>query len=512
MRQVDWLLCDNIFGFPEGQLAAVGLRGGRINDVGLIDPQAVDSLVANSGPTMLDCRGKLLLPGLIDAHVHAIATGMLMLTEDVRSVRGLGALEAAIRAEAAKGKPAVRLGGLDRSTWPAAELARLDQRWLDQQADGRPMFIKSIEGHSGWYNSAAWRQLGVDAVLPQCGVQQGEAQEMRRTGRVHGRAYEELTTPVYDTFSFEERREGMRLVLQEAARVGLTGIHCLEGYGNYRRHDFELIMELDGRGCDLTLYARDDTPQLAAELGLTRFGGCWCVDGAIGAHSAAVSAPYADCDGTHCCGDLYFDDATLTAWIEAGLSCGMQVCNHAIGDRAIDQVLRVYEQLGARYDLPALRPRIDHFVLGNEAQARRAAQLGLCGAMQPAFDAAWGGVDGGYAKRLGAERALQSNPIGMAVRSGFRIAGSSDAYITPLDPLGGIRAAMYHHNPELRVDFDTAVRLFSEDAAYLAHQEGARGRIAPGFQADFTAVNGDRTMQGATVAATVKSGAVVYTA
>lgn len=302
----------------------------------------------------------------------------------------------------------------------------------------------------------------------------------------------------------------MQLVLAEASRVGLTGIHCLEGYGNHRRHDFEMIMELDGHGCDLTLYARDDTPELAAELGLTRFGGCWCVDGAIGAHSAAVSAPYADCAGDHCCGELYFDHATLLAWIERGLSRGMQVCNHAIGDRAIDQVLDVYEELSQRYDLGPLRPRIDHFVLGNEAQAKRAAALGLCCAMQPAFDATWGGSEGGYAKRLGAERAMQSNPVGMAVRSGFRIAGSSDAYITPLDPLGGIRAAMYHHNPEQRVEFETAVRLFTEDAAYLAHQEDSRGKIANGYQADFTVVDGDRKMQDAKVWKTVKGGEVVF--
>jgi predicted amidohydrolase YtcJ len=71
---------------------------------------------------------------------------------------------------------------------------------------------------------------------------------------------------------------------------------------------------------------------------------------------------------------------------------------------------------------------------------------------------------------------------------------------------------MQHHNPELRVDFETAVKLFTEDAAYLAHQESSRGKIAPGYQADFTVVNGDRALHGATVSATIKSGEVVYSA
>jgi predicted amidohydrolase YtcJ len=505
------LIGDNVFDFEPDHTVVIRCEAGRISSVLPADAEDIGIETVTSDGNLLDCRGKLLLPGLIDTHVHAIATGMLMLTEDVREVRTLDELADAIKAEAAKGKPAVRLGGLDRSRLSAADNERLCRRWLDDLVPDRPLFLKSAEGHSGWYNSRSWQQIDADTVLARH-VTTEQAAQMRERGRIHGHAYEELTTPVYDSFSFEERREGMQLVLAEAARVGLTGIHCLEGYGEHRRHDFELILELDGQGCDLTLYARDETPALAEQLGVTRFGGCWCVDGAIGAHSAAVSTPYVDCEGSHCCGELYFDHATLSAWVEQGLSRDMQVCIHAIGDKAIDQILDVYEELGQRYDLAPLRPRIDHFVLGSEAQAKRAAALGLCCAMQPAFDALWGGADGGYAKRLGSERALQSNPVGLAVRSGFRIAGSSDAYITPLDPLGGIRAAMYHHNPELRVDFDTAVGLFSADAAYLAHHESHRGRIAEGYQADFTVVDGDRTMQAASVAATVKSGQVVYSA
>ncbi len=130
--------------------------------------------------------------------------------------------------------------------------------------------------------------------------------------------------------------------------------------------------------------------------------------------------------------------------------------------------------------------------------------------MQPAFDALWGGPDGGYAARLGPERALRTNPVGQMISSGLTVAGSSDSYITPLDPLLGIRAAMEHHSPDQRVDFDTAVRLFSEQGAALAHQEGTRGRIAPGCQADFSVVQGDRSLKGACVELTVKGGVVVY--
>src|SRR5947209_1866762 len=149
---LELLLADNVFGHPEGQTLVIELRAGSIAAVREITVGDAEALLSGSqpetaAPPVLDLRGKLVLPGLIDAHVHAIATGMLMLTQDVRAVESLDALEAAIRAEAAKGTPAVRLGGLDRSKWPAAELARLDRAWLDGQVSDRVLFIKSIEGH-----------------------------------------------------------------------------------------------------------------------------------------------------------------------------------------------------------------------------------------------------------------------------------------------------------------------------------------------------------------------------
>jgi predicted amidohydrolase YtcJ len=301
----------------------------------------------------------------------------------------------------------------------------------------------------------------------------------------------------------------MERVIPAAHAAGLVGLHCLEGYGDFRRQDFELILELDKRDdIDLTLYCRDSNPALAKDLAVPRFGGCWCLDGAIGAHSAALAEPYFDKPESR--GELYFSDAEITAWLESGLREGMQVCVHAIGERALAQAVDSLESLAPGYDLRAMRPRVDHFVMGTPELAHRAASCGAISAMQPAFDATWGGPDGGYATRLGPDRALRSNPVGQMISAGLCVAGSSDSYITPLDPLGGIRAAMNHHNSAQRVDFETAVGLFSEQGARMAHQEDTRGRIAPGFQADFTVVSGDRSLDGAEVEMTVKSGRPVF--
>jgi predicted amidohydrolase YtcJ len=505
------LLGDDIFGWEPGRLVAVESRAGLIT--GLHFPAVADlpPLLARFAPDAVqDCRGRLVLPGLIDAHVHAIATGMALLSPQLNSCATLEQVAAAIEQEASGGREFIRLTGLDLSRLVAEDSTQLDRSWLDAQLPGHALFLKSVEGHSGWFNTLAWQRLAVDGVLAACGVAAEEQQAMYRSGRVFGAAYEELTTPLYDSYSREERREAMALVQRQALAAGLVGLHCLEGYGRHRRDDFQMILDLDGDELDLVLYCRDSTPQLALELGVPRFGGCWCVDGAIGAHTAAISGEYVSKPG--CCGELYFSTDQLAQWLGQGLMRGLQPCLHAIGGRALDQALAALNSHAAACDLPALRPRVDHFVCGTPQLAQRAAALGAVSAMQPAFDARWGGVEGGYALRLGPQRALDTNPVGTMQQAGLHVAGSSDSYITPLDPLGGIRAAMQHHNPQHRVSFEAAVRLFSADAAYVAHQEQRRGSIAPGYQADFTVVAGDRSLDGAQVALVVRGGRCVHRA
>jgi len=505
------ILGNDIFGQPAGRLCAIHLRDGLIVRLEPLAEVELPALIAAAGPGLIDLRGLLILPGLIDSHLHAIATGMQLLTGDLRHISSVNQLAAEVSAAAESGAEFVRLGGLDPSRLGSAGVDAITRQWLNELTPGRALYIKSVEGHSAWFNALAWERVGVNAVLERLGVSDARRREMQRAGRVWGNAYEQLTTPIYDSYSFAERKQGMALVIERAKAVGLCGLHCLEGYGEHRRHDFEMMLELDQQGdIDLTLYCRDETPALAGELAVPRFGGCWCVDGAIAAHSAALAEPYFD--KPELSGELYYSDEQLAAWIESGCAAGMQVCLHAIGERALDQALRCFEQLAPRY-LEKLRPRLDHFVMGTPELARRAAKLGVLSSMQPAFDALWGGAEGGYSQRLGPERALRSNPLGQMIGCGLRVAGGSDSYITPLDPLGGIRAAMNHHNEEMRVDFERAVGLFSQDAAYLAHQEDERGRIAGGYQADFTVVRGDRTMAAdAAVALTIKGGRVVHDA
>ncbi|WP_344588430.1 amidohydrolase family protein, partial [Kitasatospora paracochleata] len=132
----------------------------------------------------------------------------------------------------------------------------------------------------------------------------------------------------------------------------------------------------------------------------------------------------------------------------------------------------------------ALRHRVEHAEALDDKAVAAFAELGLTASVQPAFDAAWGGPDGMYVQRLGAERAAGLNPFAAMLRAGVPLAFGSDAPVTPLDPWGTVRAAAFHLTPEHRI---------SARAAFTAHTRGgwrALGRdqdgvLVPGAVASY---------------------------
>src|SRR5690606_16568882 len=151
----------------------------RITSIESLAAGDVDSLLAGN-PAQLDLRGRLLLPGLIDSHVHAIATGMFMLSENLQEVTSLAQLEAAIRRIASRGERVVRLGGLDLSRLDKAQHPLLDRAWLDGIVSDRPLIIKSVEGHSSWFNTKGWEMVIDDRIMAEEGLTRKQIDDMYR--------------------------------------------------------------------------------------------------------------------------------------------------------------------------------------------------------------------------------------------------------------------------------------------------------------------------------------------
>src|SRR4051794_5721018 len=214
-------------------------------------------------------------------------------------------------------------------------------------------------------------------------------------------------------------------------------------------------------------------------------GGDLFCDGAFGSHTAALSAPYRDRPETS--GALRFETAQLVHHVRACTEAGIQAGFHVIGDAAVGQVLEavgaVVDELGAAA-VRACRHRLEHLEMLDDAAVQRLHAWGLVASVQPAFDAAWGGDTGMYAERLGLDRAAATNPFADLADAGVALALGSDAPVTPLDPWGGVHAAVDHRTAGSGLRPFDAFDAATHGGWYASRTEHPEGPLAVGAPAD----------------------------
>ncbi len=167
---------------------------------------------------------------------------------------------------------------------------------------------------------------------------------------------------------------------------------------------------------------------------------------------------------------------------------------HAIGDAAIDQALRSWEEVAAtegREQVRRLGHRIEHFECASDEHIARAAALGLGISAQPAFDALWGGDQGLYAERIGAHRARGMNRFLSMARAGLLVGAGSDSTVTPLDPFLQMAALRQHHRSDERMTPEDALTAHTLGSHALAHNDAVAGTIEAGKRADLAIVDRD---------------------
>ncbi|MDD5646873.1 MAG: amidohydrolase family protein, partial [Candidatus Bipolaricaulis sp.] len=208
-------------------------------------------------------------------------------------------------------------------------------------------------------------------------------------------------------------------------------------------------------------------------------------DGSIGARNAAVSAPFRD--GGR--GTLFWDDASMAERIGAADRAGWQTLVHAIGGRAIEQVVRAHETART---CRALRHRIEHFELPADDHIERAHRVGVCVCMQPNFVGNWSGAGGLYDRELGPKADGRSNPLRAIADAGLWVGFGSDGM--PVSPLYGLACAVRPPHDGQRLSLEEAVRAYTAGGAYLAHEEADAGAVDVGKRADLVVL--DATIAG----------------
>ena len=452
---------------------AVHVADGRIawlGDAG--EAPAADRTIAG--------EGALLTPAFVDAHVHATGTGLALTGLDLHASVSLADALTSIRDHVVAAPTGIVLGtGWDETAWP--ERRGLTRHDLDAVVGDRPAYLARVDVHSATVSTAL-----LDAV-PDIETLTGFSAD----GRLRLDAHHAARQVAFRAVGADQRRAVQRATLDRAAALGIGSLHEMAGPEVSGVDDLAGLLRLaDERpGPVVAGYwgelAERGGLDVVRELGLAGAGGDLFCDGAFGSHTAALgNGPYTD--RPEISGTLRFTTGQLVHHVRACTLAGIQAGFHVIGDAAVAQVILAVETVAADLGHPAVRAcrhRLEHVEMIDRPDIERMRDLGMVASVQPAFDAAWGGDAGMYAERLGAERALATNPFADFADAGVPLALGSDAPVTPLDPWGGVHAAVDHRTPGSGLRPFDAFDAATHGGWYAARAEHPIGPLAVGAPA-----------------------------
>ena len=489
---------------PDGTAEAVAVRDGRI--VRVDSAYEVDFLEGVE-TDVIDCSGRVVLPGFVDAHTHMDAVGRRLVHADLSGAESRDEALDRLRLRAeTTAEGWVQGYGYDESEW--GETAYLTREELDSVAGDRPVVAFREDLHSASLNSAA-----LDAVVDRM----DEEEVHREDGEPTGVVVEGAVGTVQSEFASD--REELRALI-EAARdraheLGITAVHDMVRGTPAPR----VYRELDAAG-ELDLRVRinywTDHLDAVAEAGLVPNAGSEFVrtgaiksftDGSIGSGTAKLSEPFA---GSESRGTWVVEPTELREWVDRAGDAGFQFTAHAIGDEAVAETLEAY---AGTDDPGAARHRVEHAEVLTDELVERFADLGVVASVQPNF-LKWAREGGLYENRLGVERTRGSNPFASLLDAGVPLAFGSDTM--PLGPLFGVEQAVTAPAPEQRIGVTEALRAYTHGAAYAGFDEDRMGTIERGKLADLVVLEespwevAPERIGDVDVAMTVVDGSVVY--
>src|SRR5688572_30040943 len=441
-------------------------------------------------------EGRVILPGLTDAHIHLKNYALSLQKIDCETDTKEECLRrVAERVQKANPGEWILGHGWNQNTWGVWPTAAE----LDATAPNNPVYLTAKSLHASWVNTAALKLAKITPQTPH--PQNGQIQHDEK-GNATGILLEtamELVGDVIPEPTIADIADAMEKAQSILWKMGLTGAHDFD-----RRDSFMALQQLHEQG-KLKLRVLKNIPvellDQAYELGLRAgFGDDWLrigsikvfMDGALGPHTAAMFAPYIGEDDNR--GILNMDGEELFEHGRKAAQVGLGLTVHAIGDRANHEVLNAYEQLRTyerENHLPALRHRIEHVQVIHPDDAARLGKMNIIASMQPIHatsdmlmaDACWG------------ERSRLAYALRTQLEYGARLALGSDAPVESPNPFLGLYAAVTRRRadgspspegwyPEQKLTMAEAWEGFTLGPAYAAYMENRLGRLAPNYLAD----------------------------
>jgi predicted amidohydrolase YtcJ len=508
---------------------AVAVTGDEIISVGSADEIAP---LIGDDTEVIAAEGGMLVPGFIDTHVHFLSGGSSLASVQLRDAPTREAFVRRIEAFAENAEPGEWIidGAWDHTNW-GGELPRRD--WIDEVTPDNPVWVSRLDGHMALANTLALQQAGVDADTPD--IAGGEIirdEDGRPTGILKDNAMLLVQEAIPDPTE-RQLDAWLDAAMHYVAGHGVTTVHDMsDGVGDGWA-GLETYRRAAARGDLITrIYAVTPLGEwrtLAADIEQNGRGDEWLktggvkgfMDGSLGSHTAAMLEPFTDTPDES--GFLLDSLDNLRAMMAGADSAGLQLNIHAIGDKAIREMMDIFHDVAEENGDRDRRYRMEHAQHIHPDDIARFAVQDVIASMQPyhAVD------DGRWAEGvIGAERARTTYALKSLIDSGAHLALGSDWYVAPADPIAGIYAAVTRRTldgrnpggwvPKQKITVEQALRGYTFEGAYASFEEDRKGIIKVGMLADMALIDRDltaippETIRDAQVLKTIVGGRVVF--
>ncbi len=524
-EKADLIITGKIWTGDPKQPYAEGLavRGDTIVEVGAADE--IKKWQGESTVKMVANEGQLIVPGFIDAHTHFVDGGFRLSSVQLRDAKTPAEFINRIKVYAATIPSGTWItgGDWDHENW-GGELPTRD--WIDSVTKNNPVFINRLDGHMSLANTAALKAAGIDDKVKDVA---GGTIVRDKKGRVAGVFKDNAQDYIYVKMpppTPEQEDRALDTAMNYVASKGVTSAHNMSGF-------MTALERARANGKMKTrIYAGmplSEWKELQKKIEKEGKGDKWLrigllkgfVDGSLGSHTAAFFKPFSDAPKDS--GFFITPEKELYDWVSGADKAGLQVTIHAIGDKAINTLLNIYERIEKENGDKDRRFRIEHAQHIAPADISRFADLKVIASMQPyhAID------DGRFAERLiGPERIKTTYAFGSLMRANATVAFGSDWFVAPPTPLEGIYAAVTRRTlddknpdgwvPEQKVTVDDALKAYTINAAFASFEEKIKGSLEKGKLADFVVLDQDITkiapekIRDVKVVVTVVGGKTVY--